>query len=67
MSKKYKIVIFGATGFTGELCAKFMSERYSEIPMAIAGRSQENLEKIKTATSNKYLLANILLHSEGPP
>ena len=48
MSKKYKIVIFGATGFTGELCAKFMSERYSEIPMAIAGRSQEKLEKIKT-------------------
>ena len=47
MSKKYKIVIFGATGFTGELCAKFMSERYSEIPMAIAGRSQEKLGKIK--------------------
>ena len=47
MSKKYKIVIFGATGFTGELCAKFMSERYSDIPMAIAGRSQEKLEKIK--------------------
>ena len=47
MSKKYKIVIFGATGFTGELCARFMSERYSEIPMAIAGRSQEKLEKIK--------------------
>ena len=47
MSKKYKIVIFGATGFTGELCAKFMSERYSEVPMAIAGRSQEKLEKIK--------------------
>ena len=47
MSKKYKIVIFGATGFTGELCAKFMSERYSEIPMAIAGRSKEKLEKIK--------------------
>ena len=48
MSKKYKIVIFGATGFTGELCARFMSERYSEVPMAIAGRSQEKLEKIKS-------------------
>ena len=47
MSKKYKIVIFGATGFTGELCAKFMSERYSDIPMAIAGRSKEKLEKVK--------------------
>ena len=47
MSKKYKIIIFGATGFTGELCAKFMSERYSDIPMAIAGRSAEKLERIK--------------------
>ena len=47
MSKKYKIVIFGATGFTGELCARFMSERYSDVSIAIAGRSKEKLEKIK--------------------
>ena len=47
MSRKYKIVIFGATGFTGELCARFMSEKYSDIPIAIAGRSTEKLEKIK--------------------
>ena len=47
MNRKYKIVIFGATGFTGELCARFMSERYSDIPIAIAGRSAEKLEKIK--------------------
>ena len=48
MSKKYKIIIFGATGFTGELCAKYMSERYSDVPMAIAGRSKEKLENIKS-------------------
>ena len=47
MNRKYKIVIFGATGFTGELCAKFMSEKYSDVPIAIAGRSLEKLEKIK--------------------
>ena len=47
MRKKYKIVVFGATGFTGELCAKFMSERYSDVPIAIAGRNKEKLEKIK--------------------
>ena len=47
MSKKYKIVVFGATGFTGELCARFMSEKYSDIPIAIAGRNAEKLEKIK--------------------
>jgi short subunit dehydrogenase-like uncharacterized protein len=47
MRKKYKIVVFGATGFTGELCAKFMSERYSDVPIAIAGRNKKKLEKIK--------------------
>ena len=47
MSRKYKIIIFGATGFTGELCAKFMSQRYSDVPIAIAGRSAEKLKKIK--------------------
>ncbi len=51
MNRKYKIVIFGATGFTGELCAKFMSEKYSDIPIAIAGRSLEKLEKIKNKHS----------------
>ena len=51
MSKKYKIVIFGATGFTGELCARFMSEKYSDIPIAIAGRNAEKLEKIKNTNN----------------
>ena len=51
MNRKYKIVIFGATGFTGELCAKFMSEKYSDIPIAIAGRSLEKLEKMKNKHS----------------
>ena len=54
MSRKYKIVIFGATGFTGELCARFMSERYSDIPIAIAGRSAEKLEKIKKANNLSF-------------
>jgi hypothetical protein len=54
MSRKYKIVIFGATGFTGELCARFMSERYSDIPIAIAGRSAEKLEKIKKTNNLSF-------------
>ena len=54
MSRKYKIVIFGATGFTGELCARFMSERYSDIPIAIAGRSAEKLEKIKKTNNISF-------------
>ena len=54
MSRKYKIIIFGATGFTGELCAKYMSERYSDVPMAIAGRSKEKLENIKSTNGLSF-------------
>ena len=48
MNKKFNIIIFGATGFTGELCAKYLSENYPDISFAIAGRNKEKLEKIKS-------------------
>lgn len=53
MIKKYKIVIFGATGFTGELCVKYMFDKYPDVPVAIAGRNIDKLNKIK----NKYNLS----------
>ena len=46
MNKKFNIIIFGATGFTGELCAKYLSENYPDISFAIAGRNKEKLEKM---------------------
>ena len=48
MNKKYQIVIFGATGFTGELCVKYMSEKYPDVSIAIAGRNKEKLEMVRT-------------------
>ena len=53
MNKKYQIVIFGATGFTGELCVKYMSEKYPDVSIAIAGRNKEKLEGVR----NRYGLS----------
>ena len=47
MTKDYDIVIYGATGFTGKLCAKYLSENANDINWAIAGRNKEKLEDVK--------------------
>ena len=47
MTKDYDIVIYGATGFTGKLCAKYLSENTNDINWAIAGRNKEKLEEVK--------------------
>jgi len=47
MSKpKYDVVVWGATGFTGRLCAKYLSES-TRVKLAIGGRSKDKLEKLK--------------------
>ncbi|MBK8723130.1 MAG: saccharopine dehydrogenase NADP-binding domain-containing protein [Saprospiraceae bacterium] len=49
--KIYDIVLFGATGFTGKLIAKYLAENGSQenIRWAIAGR---DFEKLQTLQSN---------------
>lgn len=47
--KQYDIVIFGATGFTGQLLAEYCQQQYanSGLKWAIAGRNQNKLAAIK--------------------
>jgi short subunit dehydrogenase-like uncharacterized protein len=46
--QKYDIVLFGATGFTGGLAAKYLSTQYGKkVSWAIAGRSLAKLEAVK--------------------
>ena len=47
MEKKYEIILYGGTGFTGQLCAKYFKENYTGLNWAIAGRNKEKLEEIK--------------------
>jgi len=48
MQKKYEIVLYGATGFTGQLCAKYLMNNYPDLNWAIAGRDKEKLEQLKS-------------------
>ena len=48
MQKKYEIVLYGATGFTGQLCAKYLMSNYPDLNWAIAGRDKEKLEQLKS-------------------
>lgn len=47
MKKNFDIIIYGATGFTGKLCARYLSENAKDIKWAIAGRNKQKLEDIK--------------------
>ena len=49
MNKYIDIVIYGATGFTGQLCVKYFQSLDLNIKWAIAGR---NHEKLKTVANN---------------
>ena len=46
----YDVVVYGATGYTGQLVAEYMAKRYgdgSSVSWAIAGRSKEKLERVQ--------------------
>ena len=47
MDKKYEIILYGASGFTGQICCKYLRDNYPDLVWAMAGRSKEKLEKIK--------------------
>lgn len=51
-TSQYDLVVFGATGFTGQLVAEYLGQQYpssSQLKWAISGRSQEKLEALKTS------------------
>ena len=47
MNKYIDIVIYGATGFTGQLCMKYFQSLDLNIKWAIAGRNHEKLKTSK--------------------
>lgn len=46
--RAYDLVIYGATGFTGTLAAKYVATQYSggQVKWAVAGRSRSKLEAL---------------------
>src|SRR5579872_281313 len=50
-SRRFDVVLWGATGFTGELVAQYLAKSYGgghKLRWALAGRSQDKLEKVRT-------------------
>ena len=47
MDRKYQIILYGATGFTGKLCAEYLRDNYPELKWAIAGRDNQKLNDLK--------------------
>ena len=51
-SKKFDIVVYGATGFTGQLVAEYLAARYrgdKDLKWAMAGRSLDKLKSVRDA------------------
>lgn len=46
-SREFQLVLYGATGFTGNLAVRYLSQNYSgKIRWAIAGRSESKLQQL---------------------
>jgi short subunit dehydrogenase-like uncharacterized protein len=51
-SAKFDLIVYGATGFTGQLVAEYLASRYagrSDLKWAMAGRSLEKLATVRDA------------------
>src|SRR6266403_5001295 len=51
-SSKFDIIVYGATGFTGQLVAEYLAQHYSgnsDLKWAMAGRSLEKLASVRDA------------------
>lgn len=51
--RPYDVVLFGATGFTGQLVAEYLARRQATLPgglrWALGGRSRDKLERVRSA------------------
>ena len=46
--RKYDLVIYGATGFTGQLAAEYVHKTYPKLKYALAGRNKAKLEQVRS-------------------
>lgn len=51
MQRDIDVLVWGATGFTGQICTEFLDENYanSNVKWAIAGRSKDKLAQVSRA------------------
>src|SRR5215510_11247839 len=65
-SSKFDIVVYGATGYTGQLVAEYLATHYRndrDLKWAMAGRSLDKLSKVRDAIGAPAELALIAVDS----
>jgi short subunit dehydrogenase-like uncharacterized protein len=68
-SSKFDIVVYGATGFTGQLVAEYLAEHYRDdrtLNWAMAGRSLDKLASVRDAIGAPADTALIVADSSDP-
>jgi short subunit dehydrogenase-like uncharacterized protein len=68
-SSKFDIVIYGATGFTGQLVAEYLATQYkddAQLRWAMAGRSMDKLKSVREAIGAPVDTPLILADSDDP-
>ena len=53
MNREFDLIIFGASGFTGQIAVKYLDKNYPTLKWAISGRNLEKLKKISENTNKK--------------
>src|SRR6202042_3279291 len=68
-SSKFDIVVYGATGFTGQLVAEYLAAHYagkSDLKWAMAGRSLDKLASVRDAVGAPADTALIVADAGDP-
>src|SRR5260221_5745720 len=68
-SSKFDIIVYGATGFTGQLVAEYLAQHYSgnsDLKWAMAGRSLEKLASVRYAIGAPADMALIQADASDP-
>ncbi len=52
--REFDVVVFGATGFTGRLVAKYLAQTQPEARWALAGRDRTKLEALRSELAAKH-------------
>jgi short subunit dehydrogenase-like uncharacterized protein len=69
-SSKFDIVVYGATGFTGQLVAEYLTARYkgdANLKWAMAGRSKDKLAAVRDAIGAPADTPLIVADASDPP
>lgn len=60
MNRKYDVIVWGCTGFTGKLVCEYIKANYPALKWAIAGRSEAKVGWVKTSLKLKESVGVVL-------